>query len=143
MAFIDIFKKRWRDKEQKSREGKAEEKRPPPKAKEPVVSKKQGAAKPSVLDGEAEAAAKKILRPRLTEKTTALSENGVYTFQVPNKFGKVEIKKTVEKLYGVKVKGVRITKTGSKPRFIRGIKGQKAGIKKAVVTLAKGERIEF
>jgi large subunit ribosomal protein L23 len=89
-----------------------------------------------------------ILRqPLVTEKVSALNEKGKYGFIVDADANKVEIKKAVEKQYGVNVEKVntmtvmgkkktRYTKTGI-------LSGRRPGYKKAIVTLAQGEVIDF
>ena len=78
---------------------------------------------------------------------SALNEKGRYGFIVDIKANKVEIRKAVEKLYGVNVKSVntmnvmgkvkaRYTKTGLQI-------GRRPNYKKAIVTLAEGEVIDF
>ena len=88
-----------------------------------------------------------LKRPLVTEKVSALNEKGKYGFIVDIKANKVDIKKAVEKLYGVNVEKVntinvmgkykvRYTKTGI-------LGGRKPNYKKAIVTLAEGEVIDF
>jgi len=89
-----------------------------------------------------------LLKPIITEKAEMLSENrGQYSFLVDKKANKLEIRKAVEALYNVNVRAVntmivpgkertRSTKTGIQ-------RGMKASYKKAIVTLAAGEQIDF
>ena len=89
-----------------------------------------------------------LKKPIITEKMTAAGEKlGQFGFIVDKRANKVEIKKAVEKTYGVTVESVntlnnagkvrnRYTKTG----FVTGVKG---ATKKAVVTLKKGDSIDF
>lgn len=89
-----------------------------------------------------------LIRPIITEKMTALGDKlGRVGFVVDRKANKIEIKKAVEQMYGVSVKAVntmvvpgkvmaRNTKAGV-------IKGMKSPYKKAIVTLAEGETIDF
>lgn len=88
-----------------------------------------------------------LIKPLVTEKVSALNEKGKYGFVVANNANKVEIKKAVEKTYGVSVETVntmryagktksRYTKTGV-------VSGRKPSYKKAVVTVAEGEVIDF
>jgi len=83
---------------------------------------------------------KKIL---ITEKSTiARDESNKYFFEVDRKANKVEIGKAVEKLFKVKVADVRVINVlGKKKRLGRTV-GQKRSWKKAIVTLAAGNRIE-
>ena len=88
-----------------------------------------------------------LTRPLVTEKVSSLNEKGKYGFIVNADANKVEIKLAVEKQYGVNVEKVntmnvmgkfktRYTKTGI-------LSGRRPGYKKAIVTLAQGEVIDF
>ncbi len=89
-----------------------------------------------------------LKKPLITEKASALSEKaGKYTFLVEKKANKVEIKKAVEKMYGVNVEEVNTSVMASKPKNrntkTRVISGRKGSYKKAIVKVAKGETIDF
>ncbi|MFN0276888.1 MAG: 50S ribosomal protein L23 [Chitinophagales bacterium] len=89
-----------------------------------------------------------LIKPLITEKLTQLTEkNGTYGFVVDNSANKTEIKKAIEKMYGVKVEGVRtiheIGKYGWKRTPFGLSMGTKGNMKKAYVTLKKGETIDF
>jgi len=88
-----------------------------------------------------------LKRPLVTEKVSSLNEKGKYGFIVDADANKVEIKQAVEKQYGVNVERVntmnvmgkqktRYTKTGI-------LSGRRPNYKKAIVTLAQGEVIDF
>ena len=84
-----------------------------------------------------------IVRPMITEKSTLLQENRKYVFQVARHANKVEIKRAVENVFGVKVRDVNTTMTRGKgkrfgPRVKKG-----PDMKKAVVTLRAGDRIQL
>ena len=85
--------------------------------------------------------------PHITEKAAALAENNKYIFKVYPRANKTEVQKAVESLYGVKVEKVNIVRIVPKRRRLgrtEGWKGgSKKGFKKAIVTLAKGEKIEI
>jgi len=85
--------------------------------------------------------------PLVTEKVSALNEKGKYGFIVSSEANKVEIKNAVEKMYGVNVARVNtINVLGKfKSRFTKAgvLSGRKASYKKAIVTLAEGEVIDF
>ena len=88
------------------------------------------------------------IKPIVTEKATAISEaNNRYSFRVSPELNKHQIKDAVEKLYGVKVVGVSTMNYDGKKkqRYTRtGIqRGATAAYKKAVVTLAEGQTIDF
>ncbi len=89
-----------------------------------------------------------LLKPIVTEKMTSQGEKfNRYGFLVARKANKLEIKKAVEDLYGVNVESVNtINYAGkSKTRYTKSgmMKGRTTATKKAVVTLAKGETIDF
>ncbi len=84
-----------------------------------------------------------LIKPTVTEKSTILQESGKYTFQVAPKANKVEVKQAVEQNFNVTVLDVNITKLrGKKKRYgPRAVK--QPDIKKAVVTLQAGDRINM
>jgi large subunit ribosomal protein L23 len=88
-----------------------------------------------------------LKRPLVTEKYTAMNEVGKYAFEVEKKANKVEIKKAVEKLYGVTVTNVAtmrsIGKVKTKYTKSGAVTGRTSLIKKAIVTLKEGEVIDF
>jgi large subunit ribosomal protein L23 len=84
-----------------------------------------------------------IIRPILTEKARELSEKGQYVFEVSKLANKSEIKKAVEKIFNVKVEKVRIIKLPEKPRRFGRVSGKKRGLKKAIVKLKEGQKIEI
>ena len=89
-----------------------------------------------------------LIKPIITEKAETLSENlNKYSFVVNSKANKIEIKKAVEKMYSVSVSSVNtiIMPAKAKNRNTRSgiIKGHVSGYKKAVITLADGEEIDF
>ncbi|MBO9639312.1 50S ribosomal protein L23 [Siphonobacter aquaeclarae] len=88
-----------------------------------------------------------IIRPLLTEKSTAQNEQGKYGFEVALTANKVEIKKAIEKMYGVKVESVntlrQIGKKKSRSTRTKITSGNTSTIKKAIVTVAEGEVIDF
>ncbi|MDD5344282.1 MAG: 50S ribosomal protein L23 [Smithella sp.] len=80
----------------------------------------------------------------ITEKsTTAREESNKYFFEVDRKANKVEISNAVEKLFKVKVADVRVINVLGKKKRMGRIVGQKSSWKKAIVTLAAGNRIEI
>lgn len=83
-----------------------------------------------------------IISPVVTEKSTRISEVDQVVFRVPLTATKPEIKAAVEKLFGVKVKAVNTLRVKGKKKMFRGRRGQRSDIKKAMVTLASGQRID-
>ncbi|HCL47351.1 MAG TPA: 50S ribosomal protein L23 [Flavobacteriales bacterium] len=89
-----------------------------------------------------------LVKPLFTEKmTTDTEKNIAYGFVVADGANKVEIKKAVEKEYGVTVTSVRTLRVDGKrrQRYTKTgiIKGRTVGYKKAIVSLAEGEMIDF
>jgi len=82
-----------------------------------------------------------IKKPIITEKGTILKEENKYTFEVDLQANKIEIKKAVEKIYGVKVLKVNTLVQYGKPKRVRAVPGRKSDFKKAIVTLKPGEII--
>jgi large subunit ribosomal protein L23 len=89
-----------------------------------------------------------IRRPLITEKNTILMELGQYSFEVAPEANKFQIKAAVEQTFNVSVRAVNTLnvkpRTKSRTASRRGgrIEGTEAGWKKAIVTLAPGERID-
>ena len=84
-----------------------------------------------------------LLKPTITEKSTLLQESGKYTFQIAPRANKVAVKEAVENNCGVTGREVNITKLkGKKKRYGPRIK-HRPDIKKAVVTLQSGDRINL
>lgn len=88
------------------------------------------------------------IKPIVTEKATAYSEKqNCYTFAVSPDANKFQIKDVVEKLYNVRVEKVNIANYAGKrkQRYTKGglIKGATAAFKKAYVTVAEGQTIDY
>ena len=89
-----------------------------------------------------------LIRPIVTEKMTKLGETlNRYGFIVDKRADKLQIKDAVKKMYDVNVEAVNTMRYGgkTKTRFTKaGVqKGKTASFKKAIVTLAEGEIIDF
>lgn len=84
-----------------------------------------------------------IIRPHVTEKAAVLAEQGTYVFEVSRETNKIEIAKAVATLYGVHPVRVNIINLPRTRVFLRGKDGMKSGVRKALVTLAKGDKIEL
>jgi large subunit ribosomal protein L23 len=85
-----------------------------------------------------------IERPVITERSYALHEKGRYTFRVATNATKPEIAQALQDHYGVNaIKVNTLTMRGKVRRTQRrGISGRTPGWKKAIVTLAPGQKIE-
>mgnify|MGYP002307156916 FL=1 len=89
-----------------------------------------------------------MIKPVVTEKATAISEKlNRYTFRVSPEANKAQIKNLVQSLYGVKVVDVTTMNYDGKKksRYTKAglINGKVAAFKKALVTVAEGETIDF
>ena len=98
-----------------------------------------------------------IKRPLLTEKGTRLKETGggsdvdvsaedikpQLMFEVDRDANKVEIRHAVEKLWNVNVLSVRTTVVRGKEKRMGRFTGKRSNWKKAIVTIAAGQNIEF
>ena len=83
-----------------------------------------------------------LRRPIITEKATNASENGAVVFEVSMKASKSDIKKAVEELFKVKVKGVNTLISKGKVKRFKGVMGRRKNIKKAYVMLEDGNTID-
>jgi large subunit ribosomal protein L23 len=83
-----------------------------------------------------------MLRPRITEKANFAAEKNVHTFEVAKSATKKQIAEAVKVFYKVTPVKINIVKNPAKKVFVRGRKGEKAGVKKAYVYLKKGDKIE-
>ena len=84
-----------------------------------------------------------LIRPMITEKSTIMAEIGKYSFRVAPQANKTLIKEAVQKTFGVTVVDVNITMLRGKmkrygPRFKK-----QPDVKKAVVTLRSGDKIQL
>ena len=88
-----------------------------------------------------------ILRPVISEKSMDETQRGKYTFRVHDDANKNQVKKAIEELFKVNVVTVNVSTTKAKEKSRnrrRGrIRGWTSPWKKAVVTLAAGQKIEF
>ena len=88
-----------------------------------------------------------ILRPVISEKTMDESQRGKYTFAVRDDVNKIQIEAAIEEIFKVKVAAVNVLTTQSKQK--RGgmrrsrVAGRTTPWRKAIVTLAPGQKIEF
>ena len=83
-----------------------------------------------------------ILSPVITEKATAASEANQVVFKVRRDATKPEIKAAIEELFKVKVVSVNTINRKGKTKNFRGIKGRQQDVKKAIVRLAEGDKID-
>ena len=83
-----------------------------------------------------------IVAPVITEKATFASEHNKVVFKVRKNATKPQIKAAVEGLFDVKVEAVNTLVRKGKTKVFRGVRGSQSDVKKAVVTLAEGHRID-
>ncbi len=84
-----------------------------------------------------------IVRPRVTEKTTVLAEQNKVVFNIAPTATKRDVKAAVEAIFKVTVTKVNTINTEGKTKKFRGRDGQRSDVRKAVVTLAAGQSIDF
>ena len=83
-----------------------------------------------------------ILSPVITENATIASERNLVMFKVARHATKPQIKEAVEKLFDVKVKSVNTHVRKGKIKAFKGTVGEQSEVKRAVVTLEEGHRID-
>jgi large subunit ribosomal protein L23 len=84
-----------------------------------------------------------IVRPLITEKNTILMESNQYSFEVLREASKPEIKQAIETIFNVTVTKVNTLNVRGKLRRRGREVGYTRDWKKAIVTLAAGDRIEI
>jgi len=85
-----------------------------------------------------------VLGTVITERSTDQQEfQNKYTFKVDPRATKIDIKQAVEEIFKVRVKQVNTVRMPGKPRRVRLQPGYTSSWKKAVVTLEKGDSIDF
>jgi large subunit ribosomal protein L23 len=83
-----------------------------------------------------------ILSPVITEKATLASEANQVIFKVRKNATKPEIREAIERLFDVKVVRVNTLIRKGKRKTFKGTRGVQSDLKKAVVTLAEGHKID-
>ncbi len=88
-----------------------------------------------------------VLRPVISEKSMDETQRSKYTFRVHTDANKLQVKDAIEELFKVDVLEVNVSMTKSKEKSRNRKRGRQTGWtspwKKAVVTLAAGQKIEF
>lgn len=151
MALLDRFKKKTgliKSKVAGRQEEKSREEKPQLKERALDNREKIGEKRPGEnIVKQIPQAYRLIREPQITEKATFLTSQNKYVFKVSPQANKVEVKKTVEALYGVKVVKVHLIHMPAKKRRLGRIQGWRGGLKKGfkkvIVTLASGEKIEL
>ncbi|MBT3816991.1 MAG: 50S ribosomal protein L23 [Candidatus Magasanikbacteria bacterium] len=111
-------------------------------AKKKTAVKKQAA--PKKKSGKLSVNALRILKkPVLSEKTTSQESGGQYTFIVDKDANKIEVKKAIEQVYGVRPAKVNMIWVEGKRKQSGKFTGRRSDYKKAIVSLPKGKRIDI
>lgn len=84
-----------------------------------------------------------ILAPVVSEKSYSLLDNNAYTFLVHPDANKTEIRQAVEEIWDVSVVNVNTINRKGKTKRFRFTQGRRADTKRAIVTLAAGDKIEI
>lgn len=84
-----------------------------------------------------------ILRPIITEKTSAMMQDNKYTFKVYLTANKVEIRQAIEEIFNVKVLSVHTIRVFGKTKRMGKTMGRRSDYKKAIVKLAEGQTISI
>lgn len=86
-----------------------------------------------------------ILRPVVSEKSYAGTENGIYTFIVRPDANKIQIRQAIEELFPVRVANVNTLNRRGKQKKNRKTNtvGKRSDTKRAIVTLREGDRIDL
>ena len=84
-----------------------------------------------------------IKKPVITEKSTANAQFNKYIFEVRNDANKINIKKTIEEIYKVKVQKLNSLNMKSKPKVFKGQRGTRSELKRIIVTLKEGNTIDM
>ena len=109
--------------------------------KQPAIKSAKKVTKPISKKSGYGTAYRILLRPVISEKATMGGGDGKYVFEVDIRANKIEVKKAVEEVYGVTPRSVNIiNQRGYFVRFGRK-QGHTKNIKKAIVTLKKGDSI--
>jgi large subunit ribosomal protein L23 len=82
-----------------------------------------------------------LIEPVLSEKANILREEGKYVFKVDPRASKIEIKEAVRRLFNVHPVSCTVMRVGGKPKRQRNRAGLTSSWKKAIVRLAKDEKI--
>ncbi|MCI0532846.1 50S ribosomal protein L23 [bacterium] len=143
MALLDTFKKK---KETPKTKSEKQVKKPKMETGVSVALKKKTLSEHDAESGAIRVTESPLMHPRITEKSTEMSEKGAYIFDVRINATKTEIRKSVSALFGVSPKKIRIIRIA--PRTYSSMRRKMANgtgpaRKKAIVFLKKGDKIEF
>lgn len=116
--------------------------------KEETVKKEEVKETPVVVPQEKPVTKGKLVhsflkRPYLTEKARAMGAHNKYVFLVESSVNKPSVKEEISRRYGVKVIDINMVRRRGKTKQWRNVRGRQALLKKAIITLAKGQKIEI
>lgn len=86
---------------------------------------------------------KKIARPIVSEKSFLLASAGKYTFAASRDYSKLQAKTAIENLYAVNVEKINVVNVDGKMKASRGKNGKRQDIKKFILTLKPGQKIDL
>ena len=136
----------WNKDNKEKKDGSAEEK----KQKAVAVEKKSGGKKKDKkkkisadLKKKSKLVNSVILSPVISERAMNQQVLGKYVFEVSQRSNKQIVAETIEALYGVDVKQVNLMNYKQKKRSFRNFSGQQKAVKKAIVTIKKGQEIKL
>lgn len=139
MALLDFLK----NKKDAEKSKKAAVKKVPKASVAPIANEEKMKESPKVT-GKMKGFSYNIVKePHISEKATDLAEKNKYTFKVYENSNKMEIKKSVEGIYGVNVLDVKVLQSPGKKRRLGKTEGFKKGFKKAIITVKEGQKIEI
>ena len=84
-----------------------------------------------------------LIRPIVSEKSTDLLQDNKYTFLIPIKANKVQVRQAVEQIFKVKVQSVNTIRMIGKTKRMGKSVGKRSDYKKAIVPLVPGNQIEI
>ena len=85
-----------------------------------------------------------LIRPHVSEKTAIGAEmQGRHSFRVAGDATKLEVRRAVERIFGVDVKSVQISNVRGKTKRFGQVVGKRSGWRKATVRLAEGQDLDF
>jgi len=146
MALLDIFKKKKESESEKiarkHRVRQLAEVEAKKKEKTEDVSKEKKAEKKAKTKAVVLSSSKVLIKPRITEKATYLNEANIHVFEIASGANKIMVRQAMKKVYGVLPERINIINIPAKKKFVRGKYSAKAGYKKALVYLKKGDKIE-
>ena len=115
------------------------------KKKKNKETEKTAAVKTDVVEnvGKIEIAGKVLVEPWVTEKTHRDASDNKYTFKISGNGTKKQVKMAIEGVYGVKVEKIATINMKAKRKAYGRYLGKKPAIRKATMTLKKGDKIEL